>query len=79
MNLLQYKKKYNALLYYAWGVTLKKKAVSYGQAFRNLKFITIPKPTRMRNFKGPKIWQAGLEIAVNCFKLAFSFPKEERY
>ena len=33
----------------------------------------------MRNFKELKIWQKGLEIAVNCYKLTSSFPKEEKY
>ena len=32
----------------------------------------------MRNFKELKIWQKGFQIAVNCFKLATSFPKEEK-
>lgn len=33
----------------------------------------------MRNFKELKIWQKGFQIAVNCFKLATSFPKEEKF
>ncbi|MEI9808081.1 MAG: four helix bundle protein [Bacteroidota bacterium] len=33
----------------------------------------------MRNFKQPKIWQKGFEIAVNSFKLTSTFPKEEKY
>lgn len=33
----------------------------------------------MRNFKELKIWQKGFQIAVNCFKLTGSFPKEEKY
>ena len=32
----------------------------------------------MRNFKELEIWQKGFQIAVNCFKLATSFPKEEK-
>lgn len=33
----------------------------------------------MRNFKGLKIWQKGLDIAVRSFKLTSTFPKEEKY
>lgn len=33
----------------------------------------------MRNFKELKIWQKGIEIATNCFKLTSSFPKEEKF
>lgn len=33
----------------------------------------------MKNFKELKIWQKGLEIAVNCFKLVDSFPNEQRF
>ncbi len=33
----------------------------------------------MRNFKQLKIWQKGLDIAVNSFKLTSTFPKEEKY
>ena len=33
----------------------------------------------MRNFKQLKIWQKGFEIAVNCFRLTTTFPKEEKY
>ena len=33
----------------------------------------------MRNFKELKIWQKGFSIAVNCFKLTATFPKEEKY
>ena len=33
----------------------------------------------MRNFKELKIWQKGLEIAVDTYKLAETFPKSEKY
>ena len=33
----------------------------------------------MRNFKELKIWQKGFDIAISAFKLAGSFPKEEKY
>ena len=33
----------------------------------------------MRNFKAPKIWQKGFDIAVKSFKLVNTFPKEEKY
>ena len=33
----------------------------------------------MRNFKELLIWQKGIEIATLIFKLASSFPREERY
>ena len=33
----------------------------------------------MRNFKELKIWQKGFQIAVNCFKVTNTFPKEERF
>ena len=33
----------------------------------------------MRNFKELKIWQKGFKIAVDCFRLVSTFPKEEKY
>jgi len=33
----------------------------------------------MKNFKELRIWQAGMDIAVNCFTLTNTFPKEERF
>jgi four helix bundle protein len=33
----------------------------------------------MKNFKQLLIWQKGLEIAVQSFKLIESFPREERF
>jgi four helix bundle protein len=33
----------------------------------------------MKNFKQLKIWQKGLDIAVQSYKLIESFPKEERF
>lgn len=33
----------------------------------------------MKNFKELRIWQKGMDIAVNCFKLIENFPKEEKY
>lgn len=33
----------------------------------------------MLNFKQLKIWQKGMEIAVNAFKLVETFPKEEKF
>jgi four helix bundle protein len=33
----------------------------------------------MKNFKELRIWQKGIEIAVNCFRLTRDFPKEERF
>lgn len=33
----------------------------------------------MKNFKELRIWQKGMDIAVNCFKLTAAFPKEEKF
>lgn len=33
----------------------------------------------MKNFKELRIWQKGMDIAVNCFKLTTGFPKEEKF
>ena len=33
----------------------------------------------MKNFKELRIWQKGMEIAINCFKLIEEFPKEEKF
>ena len=33
----------------------------------------------MRNFKELRIWQKGMDIAVNCFRLTEEFPKEEKF
>ena len=33
----------------------------------------------MKNFKELRIWQRGMDIAVNCFKLTAAFPKEEKF
>jgi four helix bundle protein len=33
----------------------------------------------MRNFKELKIWQKGFDIAIKCFQLVSTFPKEEKY
>jgi four helix bundle protein len=33
----------------------------------------------MKNFKELRIWQKGMDIAANCFKLTETFPKEERF
>jgi four helix bundle protein len=33
----------------------------------------------MKNFKELRIWQKGMDIAVNCFKLVEGFPKEEKF
>ncbi len=33
----------------------------------------------MKNFKELKIWQKGMSIAVNSYKLVADFPKEEKY
>lgn len=33
----------------------------------------------MKNFKELRIWQKGMDIAVNCYKLIAGFPKEEKY
>ena len=33
----------------------------------------------MKNFKELRIWQRGMDIAVNSFKLTENFPKEEKY
>ena len=33
----------------------------------------------MRNFKELKIWQKGMDIAVNCYKIIAGFPKEEKF
>lgn len=33
----------------------------------------------MKNFKELRIWQKGMDIAVNCYKLIENFPKEEKF
>lgn len=33
----------------------------------------------MKNFKELRIWQKGMDIAVNCFKITEDFPKEEKF
>ena len=33
----------------------------------------------MKNFKELRIWQKGMDIAVNCYKLVENFPKEEKF
>ena len=33
----------------------------------------------MRNFKELRVWQKGMDIAVNCFKIIEDFPKEEKF
>ena len=33
----------------------------------------------MKNFKELRIWQKGMDIAVNCFKLTEEFPKEGKF
>jgi len=33
----------------------------------------------MKNFKELRIWQKGMDIAINCFKLTEEFPKEEKF
>ena len=33
----------------------------------------------MRNFKELKIWQKGIEIALDTYKLIDTFPKSEKY
>ena len=33
----------------------------------------------MKNFKELRIWQKGMDIAVNCFQLTSIFPVEVRY
>ena len=33
----------------------------------------------MKNFKELKIWQKGLQVAINSFKITKDFPKEEKF
>ncbi len=33
----------------------------------------------MKNFKELRIWQKGIDIAVNCFKLTEEFPGQEKF
>jgi four helix bundle protein len=33
----------------------------------------------MKNFKELKVWQRGVDLAVNSYKLIESFPKSEKY
>ena len=33
----------------------------------------------MKNFKELRIWQKGMDITINCFKLTQDFPKEEKF
>ena len=33
----------------------------------------------MKNFKGLKIWQKGVDISIKSYKLISSSPKEEKY
>jgi len=33
----------------------------------------------MKNFKELRIWLKGIDIAISCFQLTKTFPKEERF
>ncbi|HUR65813.1 MAG TPA: four helix bundle protein [Chitinophagaceae bacterium] len=33
----------------------------------------------MKNFKELRMWQKGMDIATECFKLTEGFPREERF
>ena len=33
----------------------------------------------MKNFKELKIWQKGIEIAINCYQLTAAFPNTEKF
>jgi len=33
----------------------------------------------MKNFKKMKVWEMGVQIALDCFNLVKTFPKEERF
>jgi four helix bundle protein len=44
-----------------------------------LKYLLVLEKTIMKNFKELRIWQKGMDIAVNCFTLTTTFPKEEKY
>lgn len=33
----------------------------------------------MKNFKELRIWQKGMDIAVNCFKIVKDFPQQEKF
>ena len=33
----------------------------------------------MRNFKELKIWQKGIDIAIRTYRLADTFPKEDKF
>ncbi|HEX7905394.1 MAG TPA: four helix bundle protein [Chitinophagaceae bacterium] len=33
----------------------------------------------MKNFKELRIWQKGMDIAIDCFKVTELFPKEEKF
>jgi four helix bundle protein len=44
-----------------------------------LKYLLVLEKTIMKNFKELRIWLKGMDIAVNCFTLTTTFPKEEKY
>jgi four helix bundle protein len=33
----------------------------------------------MSSYRELKVWQKGMDLAVNCYQLTRSFPKEEKY
>ncbi|MFT3910672.1 MAG: four helix bundle protein [Ferruginibacter sp.] len=33
----------------------------------------------MRNFKQLKIWQKGIQIAIDCIRITNTFPKQEKF
>jgi hypothetical protein len=47
-----------------------------GFGFGKLEFTEI---SNMKNFRELRIWQKGMEIAGQVYKLVESFPKEERF
>jgi four helix bundle protein len=41
--------------------------------------IRITKYLKMKNFKELKVWQKGVDIAINSYKLVETFPTTEKY
>ncbi|MEO6612799.1 MAG: four helix bundle protein [Chitinophagaceae bacterium] len=33
----------------------------------------------MRNFRELKVWKTGFQIAINCYSISATFPKEEKF
>lgn len=60
-------------------LSYKPQAVSYKLLATNQSLFKTFKNFGMKNFKELKVWQKGMDIAVNCFRLTVSFPEHVKY